>query len=89
MVPEIASLPEMIEMKKALFVALFLLNLAPIAYAQDNAPPPSTGLPRFERLFEKEGWAQSGSKHRKGGQLFLSQLAFFASLENVAKDSAL
>ena len=22
-------------------------------------PPPPTGLPRFERLFEKKGWAQS------------------------------
>ncbi len=47
-------------MKKILLVSLFLLNLAPIAHAQDNAPPPSTDMPRFERLFEKEGWAQSG-----------------------------
>ncbi|MEE8391154.1 MAG: two-component regulator propeller domain-containing protein, partial [Anaerolineae bacterium] len=49
-------------MKKVLFATLLsltLLNLTTMTHAQDEDPPPSTGLPRFERLFEKEGWAQS------------------------------
>ena len=42
-----------------LIVLLTLSASAPVTYAQGGDTPPPTGLPRFERLFEKEGWAQS------------------------------
>ncbi len=47
---------------KAVLLAVLLTWVTsastPVTYAQSGDPLP-TGLPRFERLFEKVGWAQS------------------------------